>query len=754
MLKKIISIALVSVLCLGTFASCGKTEPEKPEVPVPASTLTVGYSQLTGQYNPFFADTEASKDAVKLTQASLLTVDRAGDVVTGAVKGEKRSYNGTEYSYSGVADTDIKVNPDGSAVYTFTLSDSVTFSDGEPMTADDLIFSLYVLADPTYDGQLAFNTLPVTGMADYISGMVSRGSAIHAAGNEGYLQTGLFTKEQYNAFWDYYNNQAGIDMANDIIACCAANGYNTAEDSVAECARSWGYELDEKAEAKDFWDAMVAENGSIEEASANENAGNDLTALTVKALGSEYSAGVDNGKKVKDITGIKKLDEHTVAVTTDTFSTAAIYQFDIPVVPMHRYGETEKYNYDESMFGFNKGDLSHIREAEPLGAGAYKLTEVSEDKVTFERNADYYKGLPETGRVVFKLLSEEEKLEAAAKGEIDISSHSYNKEDTEKIAKLNGGKSDKQVISVLPYSTPGHGYIGINASTVNINGVADSKESKALRKAFATIFSAYREDAVENYYGDSAAVVDYPISTASWASPQLTDDDGGPAFSVNPKGKKFYDRDDDPQTRHARAKKTALEFFKAAGYTVKDNKVTAAPEGGRLSFNAIVPAGGKGDHPCFYILTYARAMLSTMGITLKVTDVADSTQLWNALDENTHEIWCSAWGEDTDPDLYKIYHSANILGVEASADSNHYHIWDEELDKCLEDARQTADSAERRELYARCFEIIADWAVEVPVFEKRACLVYETAGIDPQTFPGDITYYYGWINEAESIKVK
>ena len=58
--------------------------------------------------------------------------------------------------------------------------------------------------------------------------------------------------------------------------------------------------------------------------------------------------------------------------------------------------------------------------------------------------------------------------------------------------------------------------------------------------------------------------------------------------------------------KYEAALQTALGFFEAAGYTVADGKVTAAPEGASLSYEILIPADGQGDHPSFMILTEAK----------------------------------------------------------------------------------------------------------------------------------------------------
>ena len=56
------------------------------------------------------------------------------------------------------------VNDDNTVDYNITLKEGVLFSDGHEMNIDDVIFSMYVLSDPTYDGSSTFFSLPIEGM--------------------------------------------------------------------------------------------------------------------------------------------------------------------------------------------------------------------------------------------------------------------------------------------------------------------------------------------------------------------------------------------------------------------------------------------------------------------------------------------------------------------------------------------------------------------------------------------------------------
>ena len=180
----------------------------------------------------------------------------AKNVVLKGIEGDVRPYNGTDYTYYGVADCEIVENEDGTVDYNITLKPGVKFSDGTEMTIDDVIFSYYVLLDPTYDGVSTLYSIPIKGLDAYRSGMDSRMNLILAAGPDGYTATDFYTEDQYNTFWAAFN-AAGVKFAQEILDYVVAAGYATASDSVAAQAANWGYELAEGATAEDFWKAIV-----------------------------------------------------------------------------------------------------------------------------------------------------------------------------------------------------------------------------------------------------------------------------------------------------------------------------------------------------------------------------------------------------------------------------------------------------------------------------------------------------------------
>jgi peptide/nickel transport system substrate-binding protein len=324
----------------------------------------------------------------------------------------------------------------------------------------------------------------------------------------------------------------------------------------------------------------------------------------------------------------------------------------------------------------------------------------------------------------------------------------------EEVASYNSnGEITGDKITTSKVDNLGYGYAGINADTVNVAGDSGSDASKNLRKGLGTILAVYRDVAIDSYYGEAASVINYPISNTSWAAPQPTDEDYKVAFSTDVAGNPIYTADMTPEQKYAAAEAAALGFFEAAGFTVADGKVTAAPEGAKLSYEVIVPGGGTGEHPAFAILTGARDSLAKIGMELKINDPADTNILWDSLDAGTQELWTAAWGATIDPDMYQVYHSSGVVG-EGGSDSNHYHIRDAALDQLIVDARKSDDQNYRKAIYKQALDIIIDWAVEIPTYQRQNCIVFSTERINIDTLTPDITTFWGWLNDIELVEMK
>ncbi len=736
-LRRIQAAALAGCMAAGLAASAAYAAGDTP--------LVVAEDDFSEKFSPFFMQSVPDQRTTDLTQLYLIGNDRAGEIIMNGIEGEDKEYNGATYHYDGLSDVTITENEDGTIDYDFKIREDVVFSDGEPMTADDVIFSLYALLDPSYDGSSSVYALPIQGLEEYRSGSEILYSLMLSNGADN-TDFSFYTEEQQSTFFETDLPAAGEAWAQSIVDYCVANGY-VEDDKVATSMAAWGFEAEsDDATAADFFDAIVAAYDSdYVTASDTESAESSLFDF----LDDSYKTTVETGSSADYISGIEKVNDYEVKVTLTSVDAAAIYQLGIAVAPLHYYGDIEQYDYDAHQFGFPKGDLSLVREKTnvPLGAGPYKYVKYENKIVYLEANENYYRGEPKIRNLQLKATGEADKTPGVLSGAADIADPSVSKSTLEQIAgeNSNGEITGDKLTTVLT-DFNGYGYIGINSHNVSVAEDGASDASKSLRKAIATVIAVYRDVTIDSYYGDAAEVINYPISNTSWAAPKKSDADYQVAFSVDAEGNDIYTDDMSEEDKYAAALQAALGFFEAAGYTVEDGKVTAAPEGAKLSYEVMIPGGGTGDHPSIGILTAASNALAEIGFDLRINDLSDTSKLWDALDANTAEIWCAAWQATIDPDMFQIYHSEG-------GDANKYAIYSDELDQMIMDAKTNTDQTYRKAMYKECLNMIVDYAVEIPIYQRQQGVIFSTERVNTETIVQDQTTYYGWMTEIEKLEM-
>ncbi len=769
-MKQVLALLLAGTMLAGLVAGCGSAnkvteDADKTQVSAEESTptsdtpLVIASEEMSEKFSPFFVQSVPDLRVLDTTQVYLMTNDRAGELIMNGIEGETKEYNGTEYEYKGISDCTVTENADGTVDYEFRLRDDITFSDGEKLTADDVIFSMYVLLDPSYDGSSSLYSLPIKGVNEYRSGseVLYKLLLKNGADNTDFTH---YTEEQQKTFFEKDLPAAGEQWAQNIADFCAGAGYS--EDNTAKNVMAvFGYgELDdagvltapsgttyEDPTMADFFNEIVANyDGDYVAASEAETA----DAALFDFLDDSYKSTVETGASAANVEGIQKTGDYSVKVTLTELDVTAIYHLGIQVAPMHYYGDASKYDYDNNRFGFDKGDLATVRAKTntPMGAGPYKFVKYENKIAYLEANENYFDGAPKTKNIQFKTTSRADMTPGVLQGAIDVADPTMSKAAVEQISgeNSNGELSGDKLTTVLT-DYLGYGYIGMNSQLVKVGEDASSEASKDLRKAIATVIAVYRDVTIDSYYGEAADVINYPISNTSWAAPKKSDPDYKVAFSVDVDGNDIYTDGMSEDDKYAAALQAALGFFEGAGYTVKDGKITAAPEGAKMSYEVMIPAQGQGDHPSFGILTAASNALKTIGFDLKVNDVADGTLLWNGLDAGTIEIWCAAWQATIDPDMFQIYHSKG-------GDAGKYAIYSDKLDKMVMDAKTNTDQSYRKAKYKECLDFIVDYAVEIPIYQRQTAFIFSTERVNTDTLAPDATAYYGWLSEIHKVQMK
>ena len=759
-IKKLLALALALAMVFA-LAACGEepatespaAESEAPAEETPAEvndTLVFATSTFGQKFSPFFATTAYDQDVVYLTQGALLAADREGNVVRNGIEGETIEYNGTEYTYYGMGDVEVVENEDGTVDYNLTMRDDIVFSDGTPADIDDVIFGLYVMLDPTYDGASTLYAMPIVGLEEYRGGMTPLYQLLLAAGRENADFT-YWDEATQTAFWESVDNDAGPAFAQSIVDYVIATYATT---GVADSAAKWNYAgLAEDATAADFWAAIVeAYGGDIATATSTEVADVPFSDL----LPNEYRAGVATGDSAPNISGVVRTGDYSMTVKMSSFDATAIYNMSLYITPLHYYGDESLYDYENNSFGFTKGDLSIVREktTQPLGCGPYVFESYANGVVTLTANENYYLGKPVTQNLLMQESVDSDYVPGIVTGTFDIAAPSISDDTVTAIESANSnGELTGDVLTTNLVDYRGYGYIGINAEKVKVGSDRGSVESRNLRKGLMTVMSVYRDTVINSYYGEQASVIQYPISNTSWAAPRPTDEGYQNAYSVGVDGEPIYTDGMTEQERFDAALAAAIEYIKAAGYTWDEatGTFTDAPEGASMTYEFMVPGQGEQDHPAYGVAVAASEALATVGITLQVNDVGTDT--WqNAINSNEVEIWCGAWQATADPDMYQIYHSSNANGL--GTNSNTYQIMDDELDQLIMDGRGSSDTDFRKATYKSAMEIIMDWGVELPLYQRKDAYVSSTERVVTDSLPKDMTPYWVWYAEIETLAVQ
>lgn len=153
-MKKIFKRSLCFCLCIAMMASmltgCGKGGKR--------DAFVVMSEQLDGLFNPFFSTSGADVTIMGMTQIGMLT--------SKYVDGEAQVAYGEDEAVV-TKDYEIVENEDGTVSYYFVLKNGIKYSDGHPLTMEDVLFNYYVYLDPVYTGSNTLYSTDILGLNEY-----------------------------------------------------------------------------------------------------------------------------------------------------------------------------------------------------------------------------------------------------------------------------------------------------------------------------------------------------------------------------------------------------------------------------------------------------------------------------------------------------------------------------------------------------------------------------------------------------------
>lgn len=181
MKKRILALVLALAMCVSIvslFSSCGggggetptntntvsgtntNTNTSGPSTSTKADAFIIMSDDFDGVFNPFFSTTAADGTIVSMTQIGML----ASDYVDGVIKVAYGDNYPTVSQDFHISDYDpIK----DETIYTFVLKNGIKFSDGHPLTMEDVMFNLYVYLDPAYTGSSTMYSTKIKGLSQY-----------------------------------------------------------------------------------------------------------------------------------------------------------------------------------------------------------------------------------------------------------------------------------------------------------------------------------------------------------------------------------------------------------------------------------------------------------------------------------------------------------------------------------------------------------------------------------------------------------
>lgn len=319
-------------------------------------------------------------------------------------------------------------------VYTLQLKDGARFSDGTPITAQDVLFSLYVQLDPGHTGGSAADSLSIPGLvcyraqvsAEHYADALKDIASIDAAGREHiWAETDGWTEAAQTAYWSLrtaYETACEQEFpicAQHIVDAClaaltpdASGAFGKTADElradedlhVAYAMVQWGYadcedettvvsthsktvwQLDNGfaptlddfvSELKLTYDDDLAACWAVEAADSYVPALPDVEGEFVRAL---YAGAPDC---VPAIEGIRMTDDGAIEIELEGVDMRSEHAlFGQTILSKDRYADESLWDPENGSYGHAFGDVSAIEAAVSADEGAYSavLLEPSEDE--------------------------------------------------------------------------------------------------------------------------------------------------------------------------------------------------------------------------------------------------------------------------------------------------------------------------------------------------------------------------------------
>lgn len=384
---RFLKVLFLLLICISmiVLSSCGAFN----SLTVNNTELKIGVSDIKGQFNPFYCESEADKQIVAQTARPIQRVATDNTLVNHS--------GGISYEFLG--DTDVK--------YTVSIQNDMKFSDGTNITIDDVIFYYYFISDATYDGIYKDWYLnDIEGLKEYYF-------------DDKNYKTSIADIEK-NISEKYTLATIGTDdFVNYLVATRVDGRFNGDLNSVSPDGNTWKDYISKLGYTEAYND--LGEKPSEEkllklvatvEAENNPNAYNPESwyrdQLYKKYIEKNYSDGID----VAEISGIKKINDYTCTVVFNSKNINAVSQLNAILLSKNFYSAE-----------YVKGNADRVKELSGISSvcsGPYIVTEYDDGKAVAVANEFYSDALCDFNRLEFIEVSNEDAVKDVVSGKIDV----------------------------------------------------------------------------------------------------------------------------------------------------------------------------------------------------------------------------------------------------------------------------------------------------------------------------------------------
>lgn len=169
------SLGLACLMSVSFLASCGDDGDSSSSSSTSVSKnydnekdpLIFSSGEFDKVFNPFFSTSAYDSSIAGLTQISMLSADPEGKTPLYGKDLPVVTLDYSETMYDRKGNVTSSGDEKGTTVYQMVLKKGIKFSDGEPLTAHDVLFNMYMYLDPIYSGSTTMYSTDIQGLKAY-----------------------------------------------------------------------------------------------------------------------------------------------------------------------------------------------------------------------------------------------------------------------------------------------------------------------------------------------------------------------------------------------------------------------------------------------------------------------------------------------------------------------------------------------------------------------------------------------------------